>query len=108
MCCVDAIVIRRFIGQGGMGCIYLADDICALKPPNCLKEVELDRSLPEEMIKEARDQFLREATVLARLGSSQSPQGFLIFFPSAAWITLSWIISPARICEVNDGIPTKW
>ncbi len=66
--------INRIIGQGGMGCIYLADDL-RLEGRNCaLKEVEHDRSLPPELIKEARDQFLREATVLARLDHPNLPK----------------------------------
>src|SRR5512137_1973013 len=67
--------IQRIIGQGGMGCIYLADDL-RLEGRQCaLKEVEHDRSLPPDLLKEARDQFLREATVLARLDHPNLPKG---------------------------------
>lgn len=66
--------IRRIIGQGGMGCIYLADDIRLEGRQTALKEVEHDRSLPEELVQEARDQFLREATVLARLDHHNLPK----------------------------------
>ena len=66
--------IRRIIGQGGMGCIYLADDL-RLEGRQCaLKEVEHDKTLPAKMIQEARDQFLREATVLARLDHPNLPK----------------------------------
>lgn len=66
--------IRKIIGQGGMGCIYLADDT-RLEGRQCaLKEVEHDRSLPPETVKEARDQFMREATVLARLDHPNLPK----------------------------------
>jgi serine/threonine-protein kinase len=66
-------VIER-IGQGGMGSIYLADDT-RLKGRRCaLKEVEYDRALPEKIRDEARDQFLREATVLARLDHPNLPK----------------------------------
>jgi eukaryotic-like serine/threonine-protein kinase len=66
--------IRRIIGQGGMGSIYLADDL-RLEGRQCaLKEVEHDRSLPPEMLRQARDQFLREATVLARLDHPNLPK----------------------------------
>jgi serine/threonine protein kinase len=39
-----------------------------------LKEVEHDRSLPADLLKQARDQFLREATVLARLDHQNLPK----------------------------------
>jgi eukaryotic-like serine/threonine-protein kinase len=66
--------IRRIIGQGGMGSIYLADDL-RLEGRQCaLKEVEHDRSLPMEIMREAREQFLREATVLARLDHPNLPK----------------------------------
>jgi len=47
--------IRRIIGQGGMGSIYLADDL-RLEGRSCaLKEVEHDNSLPKDMLQQARD-----------------------------------------------------
>jgi serine/threonine-protein kinase len=66
--------VKQIIGQGGMGCIYLAEDqrlegrLCAVK------EVEYDLALPEDMLNEARDQFQREATVLARLDHPNLPK----------------------------------
>ena len=66
--------IRERIGQGGMGSIYLADDT-RLKGRECaLKEVEYERALPENIRDEAREQFLREATVLARLDHPNLPK----------------------------------
>ena len=66
--------IRRIIGHGGMGSIYLADDL-RLEGRQCaLKEVEHDRTLPQEIVRQARDQFLREATVLARLDHPNLPK----------------------------------
>lgn len=66
--------IRRIIGQGGMGSIYLTDDL-RLEGRQCaLKEVEHDKTLSGALIKEAREQFLREATVLARLDHPNMPK----------------------------------
>jgi serine/threonine-protein kinase len=66
--------INRIIGQGGMGSIYLADDL-RLEGRQCaLKEVEHDRSLTTEMLRQAREQFFREATVLARLDHPNLPK----------------------------------
>ncbi len=66
--------INRIIGQGGMGSIYLADDL-RLEGRQCaLKEVEHDRSLPEDLLKEAKEQFQREAIILARLDHPNLPK----------------------------------
>lgn len=66
--------ISRIIGQGGMGSIYLADDLRLEGRACALKEVEHDRSLPADLLKQARDQFSREATVLARLDHPNLPK----------------------------------
>ena len=66
--------IRELIGQGGTGSIYLAEDsrlegrLCALK------EVEHNRALPTQFIEQAREQFFREASVLARLDHPNLPK----------------------------------
>lgn len=66
--------IRRIIGQGGMGSIYLAEDL-RLEGRQCaLKEVEHDRTMPPEMLRQTREQFQREATVLARLDHPNLPK----------------------------------
>jgi serine/threonine protein kinase len=66
--------VRRIIGQGGMGSIYLADDL-RLEGRQCaLKEVEHDRSLPANLVRQGRDQFFREASILARLDHPNLPK----------------------------------
>ena len=66
--------VKNIIGQGGMGSIYLAEDLRLEGRLCAVKEVEYDRALPEEMLKEARDQFQREATILARLDHPNLPK----------------------------------
>jgi serine/threonine-protein kinase len=66
--------VREQVGQGGMGSIYLADDIRLEGRLCALKEVEYDRGLPQRVLEEAREQFLREATVLARLDHPNLPK----------------------------------
>lgn len=66
--------IREQIGQGGTGSIYLAEDLRLEGRLCALKEVEHDRSLPPKIFEEARDQFMREATVLARLDHPNLPK----------------------------------
>ncbi|RPI88147.1 MAG: serine/threonine protein kinase [Chloroflexi bacterium] len=66
--------IRRVIGHGGMGSIYLADDL-RLEGRQCaLKEVEQDRTMPTDALRQTRDQFQREANVLARLDHPNLPK----------------------------------
>jgi len=66
--------VRERIGQGGAGSIYLADDL-RLEGRQCaLKEVEYDRVLSENLLEEARQQFFREATILARLDHPNLPK----------------------------------
>ncbi len=70
----DRYVISRVIGRGGMGSIYLADDnrldgrVCAIK------EVSQGGDLPEDLRAQGRDQFYREASVLARLDHPNLPK----------------------------------
>jgi eukaryotic-like serine/threonine-protein kinase len=66
--------IHERIGQGGMGNIYLADDLRLEGRLCALKEVEHDRTVPIKLLKEARQQFLHEATVLARLDHPNLPK----------------------------------
>jgi serine/threonine-protein kinase len=66
--------IRRIIGQGGMGSIYLADDLRLEGRLCALKEVEHDRNMPTGLLRQAREQFLREATILARLDHPNLPK----------------------------------
>src|SRR5690606_29952716 len=56
------------------GSIYLADDLRLSGRQCALKEVEHNASLPDNLVKKARDQFLREATVLARLDHPNLPK----------------------------------
>ncbi len=66
--------IREQIGQGGTGSIYLADDTRLEGRLCALKEVEHNRALPTQFIEQAREQFFREASVLARLDHPNLPK----------------------------------
>jgi len=66
--------IRRIIGQGGMGSVYLADDN-RLEGRSCaIKEVFHDPEIEDDLLKQSREQFLREASVLARLDHPNLPK----------------------------------
>lgn len=66
--------VRERIGQGGMGSIYLAEDLRLSGRLCALKEVLYDRNLPDKFLEQAREQFFREATVLARLDHPNLPK----------------------------------
>lgn len=66
--------IKQFISRGGMGSIYLAEDVRLEGRLCAVKEVRLDPSLSEETLEQTRSQFLREATVLARLDHPNLPK----------------------------------
>ncbi|MCX6059848.1 MAG: serine/threonine-protein kinase [Chloroflexi bacterium] len=70
----DRYKIRELIGQGGTGSIYLADDIRLEGRLCALKEVEHNQALPPQVFKQAREQFFREASVLARLDHPNLPK----------------------------------
>lgn len=70
----DRYKIQQRIGQGGTGSIYLADDIRLEGRLCALKEVEYDRILPPDVLEQAREQFFREASVLARLDHPNLPK----------------------------------
>src|SRR5512143_211752 len=70
----DRYQIRERIGQGGAGAIYLAADLRLEGRLCALKEVEYDRLLPENIRQEARQQFMREATILARFDHPNLPK----------------------------------
>jgi serine/threonine-protein kinase len=66
--------IKEFISRGGMGSIYLAEDLRLQGRLCAVKEVRLDPTLSEETLSQTRAQFLREATVLARLDHPNLPK----------------------------------
>ncbi len=66
--------IERIIGQGGYGFIYLAQDQRLPGRKCAVKQVIYDPTFPPAMLQEARDQFMREATVLARLDHPNLPK----------------------------------
>lgn len=70
----DRYQIREQIGQGGTGSIYLAEDTRLQGRLCALKEVEHNQALPTHVFEQAREQFFREASVLARLDHPNLPK----------------------------------
>jgi serine/threonine protein kinase len=70
----DRYEITMPIGQGGMGCVYQAEDQRLTGRLCAIKEVQEDPSLPPETRQQAHDQFYREASTLARLDHPNLPK----------------------------------
>lgn len=70
----DRYQVQEQIGQGGTGNIYLAEDMRLQGRLCALKEVEHNQALPSDMLAQAREQFFREASVLARLDHPNLPK----------------------------------
>jgi serine/threonine-protein kinase len=70
----ERYILTKTIGRGGMGSIYRAEDnrlegrLCAVK------EVRQDPNLSDQLRQQGRDQFFREASVLARLDHPTLPK----------------------------------
>lgn len=70
----DRYQVLERIGQGGTGSIFLAEDTRLEGRLCAIKEVSYDRALPPETLAQAREQFFREASVLARLDHPNLPK----------------------------------
>jgi eukaryotic-like serine/threonine-protein kinase len=70
----DRYQIQQAVAQGGMGAIYLADDIRLEGRICAVKEVVGDPLASSSDQAEAREQFYREASVLARLDHPSLPK----------------------------------
>jgi len=70
----ERYIVREQIGRGGTGNIYLAEDVRLQGRLCAIKEVEHDQSLTPDVLAQARDQFFREASVLARLDHPNLPK----------------------------------
>ena len=70
----DRYTIIGFIGAGGMGAVYLADDN-RLEGRQCaIKEIRLQANLSDKVAQTVRRQFRQEASTLARLDHPGLPK----------------------------------
>jgi serine/threonine-protein kinase len=70
----DRYQIEQIIGRGGMGSIYLAEDTRLPGRLCAVKQVEHGLDLTDELQAQSRQQFYREASVLARLDHPNLPK----------------------------------
>jgi serine/threonine protein kinase len=66
--------VVSLIGQGGMGAVYLTEDVRLPGRRCAVKEIQLPLGMTERAIAQAREQFHREASVLARLDHAHLPK----------------------------------
>jgi serine/threonine protein kinase len=66
--------VVSLIGQGGMGAVYLTEDIRLPGRRCAVKEIRLPPAMSEEAIAQARAQFHREANILAQLDHPNLPR----------------------------------
>ena len=70
----DRYLVKEIIGRGGMGSIYLAEDQRLSGRTCAIKEIGQDFSGSDSSREQAREQFYREASVLARLDHPNLPK----------------------------------
>jgi serine/threonine protein kinase len=70
----DRYKIIELVGQGGMGAIYKAEDLRLAGRYCAIKEVRPEPRASSSMLAQAREQFHREASTLARLDHPNLPK----------------------------------
>ncbi|MGC8827446.1 MAG: serine/threonine-protein kinase, partial [Anaerolineae bacterium] len=66
--------ITELVGEGGMGAVYRADDLLLEGRACAIKEIRPDLGADPVSARQAREQFYREASVLARLDHPNLPK----------------------------------
>lgn len=70
----DRYKVIELVGQGGMGAIYKAEDLRLAGRYCAVKEVRPEPRASPSMLAQAREQFFREASTLARLDHPNLPK----------------------------------
>ena len=70
----DRYRILAPVGQGGMGAVYRAEDLRLEGRLCAIKEVQPDFAADQVMLRQAQEQFHREASILARLDHPNLPK----------------------------------
>jgi len=103
----DRYTIVEQIGQGGMGAVYLTEDL-HLKGKTCaLKEIDYSADADPKVQAELRDQFHREAIALANLDHPHLPKVFDYFSQDGRdYLVMDFIAGP-NLKEVLDEARKK-
>jgi serine/threonine-protein kinase len=70
----DRYKILEAIGEGGMGSVYKAEDLRLSGRLCAIKEIQIDPNATDTQRQQAREQFHREASILARLDHPNLPK----------------------------------
>ncbi len=91
----ERYAVRQLLARGGMGSIYLAEDQRLPGRQCAVKEVEHDPTISEQLRVEAREQFFREASVLARLDHPNLPKVSDYFSdPQRDYLVMDYVPGP--------------
>lgn len=94
--------IEAPIGQGGMGSVYLAEDL-RLEGRKCaLKAVRIDPNIDQALINELQHQFSKEASILARLDHPNLPKVSDYFTENALDYLVMDYVSGKNLKELMD------
>jgi len=94
--------IEAPIGHGGMGAVYLAEDL-RLEGRKCaIKEVHFDAALQTDVLTELQRQFSREAAVLARLDHPNLPKVSDYFSEDGCDFLVMDYVSGRNLKEIMD------
>jgi serine/threonine protein kinase len=83
--------IVSLIGQGGMGAVYLTDDTRLPGRRCALKEIRLPVGMSPDAEAQAREQFHREASILARLDHPNLPKVSDFFFSDRDYLVMDYV-----------------
>ncbi len=70
----DRYQLVEIVGQGGMGCVYKAEDLRLPGRLCAIKEVQPEQGISAEDRSQLHDQFLTEASILAQLDHPNLPK----------------------------------
>jgi serine/threonine-protein kinase len=92
----------RLIGLGGMGAVYLTQDLHRKDEQFALKEVDFSLETDSNMRQQLRDQFRREALALATLDHPNLPKVFDYFSENGRdYLVMDYVAGP-NLKEVLD------
>ena len=102
----DRYRVVKLIGLGGMGAVYLTEDLHLKDEQFALKEVDYSPETDSDMQQQLREQFHREALALATLDHPNLPKVFDYFSENGRdYLVMDYVAGP-NLKEVLDQART--